>query len=127
MPKMDPIVEEEIREFLKNDEFRIGEPPSPEGELTKADLASVTELSLAGTQITDAGLKEVAKLKNLSVLSFSNTQITDAGLKEVAKLKELTELYLFGTKVTKAGMVKLQEVLNRRRRLPECYIESDFE
>ena len=32
---------------------------------------------------------------------------TDAGLKEVAKLKNLTNLHLNGTKVTKAGVAEL--------------------
>ena len=42
-----------------------------EGELTEADLEMVTKLTL-----------------------FENPQITDAGLKDVAKLQNLTELYL---------------------------------
>jgi len=51
MPQKDPIVEEVIRKELKK----------PTGELTKADLAKVTKLDLERTQITAAGLKEVAK------------------------------------------------------------------
>ena len=47
-----------------------------------------------GTQITDGGLKEVAKLQKLTHLSLSYTQITDAGLKEVAKLQQLATLRL---------------------------------
>jgi internalin A len=39
---------------------------------------------LAWTQITDAGLKELAALKNLQTLNLNGTQITDAGLKELA-------------------------------------------
>ena len=54
----DPIVEKAVREKLKK----------PEGELTKADLAKVTELSLHVTKITDEGLKDVAKLQNLNEL-----------------------------------------------------------
>ena len=37
-------------------------------------------------QITDAGLKEVAKLQKLTTLDLMGTKITDAGLKELAKL-----------------------------------------
>ena len=54
----DPIVEEKVRRVLK----------MSTGELTNADLANVTELSLGAYQITDAGLKEVAKLQNLTYL-----------------------------------------------------------
>jgi len=71
----DPIVEKEIRKSLKKSE----------GELTKADLAKVTQFSLAYTKITDAGLKELAKMQNLTQLYLQATQITDAGLKEVAE------------------------------------------
>ena len=56
----DPIVEKAIR----------GELKKPEGELTEADLAKVTRLDFNDTQITDVGLKEVAKLKNLYWLSL---------------------------------------------------------
>ena len=55
----DPIVEEAIREELEE----------PEGELTNADLGKVTSLYLAKTKITDAGLKEVAKLQKLTTLN----------------------------------------------------------
>ena len=56
-----PIVEKAIRESLEK----------PEGELTKADLAKVRRLALSTTRITDAGLKEVAKMKQLTKLHLS--------------------------------------------------------
>ena len=59
--KMDPIVEKTIRQ--------LNHLNKPEGELTKADLENVTALGLGGTKITDAGLKEVAKLQKLEVLA----------------------------------------------------------
>lgn len=71
------IVESEIRN-------RIGKHT---GELTKEDLEKVTVLILADTQITDTGLKEVAKLKQLKGLWLHRSKITDAGLKDVAKLQ----------------------------------------
>ena len=49
-------------------------------------------------------------------LDLSNTQITDAGLKEVAKMKQLIVLILDDTKVTKAGVAQLQKAL------PKCKI-----
>ena len=128
----DPVLEKAVRERLEN----------PEGELTEADLEKVTSLSLYDTEITDAGLKEVAKLqklyylalryteitdaglkevvklRHLKKLRLENTEITDAGLKEVAKLQKLRELYLIGTKVTKAGVAELKKAL------PDCLIEG---
>ena len=38
--------------------------------------------------MTDAGLKELAALKNLTTLNLSDTQVTDAGLKELAATQE---------------------------------------
>ena len=99
----DPTVEKVLRKELKK----------PEGELTKADLAKVRRLALSTTRITDAGLKEVAKMKQLTKLHLSRTKITDAGLKEVAKLEQLKVLFLNDTQITDAGlkeMAKLQQL-----------------
>ena len=104
----DPIVEKAIRgPFCLN---------KPKGELTKTDLEKVTFLYMNDTKLTDAGLKEVAKLQQLTWLNLNATKITDTGLKEVAKMKQLYQLHLNLTKVTKAGVAELQKVL------PKCKI-----
>ena len=105
----DPIVEKAIRKELKK----------RTGKLTKADLKKVTSLSLVRTQITDAGLKEVAKLQKLQRLYLANTKITDAGLKEVAKLQKLKSLYVGNTQITEAGVAELKKAL------PNCSIHSN--
>ena len=104
----DPIVEKAIRVELK----------IPTGKLTRADLAKVTELDLTATLITDAGLKEVAKMQQLKGLTLVGTKITDAGLKELAKLQKLEYLYMDGTKVTNEGKLELQKAL------PKCIIPA---
>ena len=82
-----------------------------------AKLQKLTHLSLSFCpKITDAGLKEVAKLKQLERLSLHDTQITDASLKDLAKLKKLRQLSVTGTKITNAGAAKLQKAL------PKCWI-----
>jgi|GEM_PF-2408056 len=48
-------------------------------------LTPVTRIDLAGTKVTDAGLKELAFLTNLELLDLSNTQVTDAGIEELQK------------------------------------------
>ena len=83
-----------------------------------AKLPKLTKLNLGGTTITDAGLKEVAKLEKLTYLNLNETQITDAGLEEVAKMKQLQELTLTSTKVTKAGVAQFQKAL------PKCEIKQ---
>ena len=68
--------------------------------------------------MTDAGLKELAKVTNLSSLDLTGTTVTDAGLKELANLKNLSSLKLFHTNVTDAGVRELKKVL------PTCDIPS---
>jgi hypothetical protein len=97
----DPIVEKAVRE----------DPKKPTGELTEADLAKVTQLVLSATQITDAGLKDVAKLKNLKDLDLRAAQITDAGLKDIAKMQQLRRLRLNSTQITDAGLKDIAKLL----------------
>ena len=44
--------------------------------------------------MTDAGLKELAALKNLHTLGLIQTRVTGTGLKELATLEELEDLNL---------------------------------
>ena len=108
----DPIVEKAIRKKMMGPPFF----KKVTGELTEADLAKVTELSLNNTEITDAGLKELPKLQQLTTLNLSFTQITDASIKDLAKLKQLRNLYLSNTKITEAGVAELKKAL------PNCII-----
>ena len=96
----DAIVEKAIRRSLKK----------PEGELTEADLEKVIRLDLDRTQITDVGLKDVAKLQQLRYIDLTETQITDAGLKEVAKLQKLEGLNLRETQITDEGLKDLAKL-----------------
>ena len=81
-----------------------------------AGLKQLTTLDLFGTQVTDAGLKELAGLMQLTTLYLSETQVTDAGLKELAGLKQLTTLDLSYTRVTATGTAELGKAL------PHCKI-----
>jgi hypothetical protein len=69
-------------------------------------------LVLADTKVTNAGLKEIAKLKNLDRLNLNNTKITDAGLKEIANLLGLATLHLAHTQVTDAGLKEIAPLKN---------------
>jgi internalin A len=79
-------------------------------------------LDLSFTRMTDAGLKEVAKLSNLHVLDLSFTNITDAGLKELAPLQNLHTLNLWHTRITNAGLPHLTK-LKKLQWLNLSYIE----
>ena len=114
-------------------------------ELTEADLRTVVELTLSYTPITDAGLKDLAKLKGLTHIYLNNTNITDLGLKELAKCKQLKSVSLQRTKVTDAGIrslvklpnlveldLRITEVTKRgvalvQRALPKCRLYIEFE
>ncbi len=72
-----------------------------------AALKNLTILNLEGTEVTDTGLKELAALKKLTALSLSDTEVTDAGVKELAALQNLTSLDLSGANVTDAGLKEL--------------------
>ena len=76
-------------------------PPLEPPAIAPAKLpapASPFGLSLASTDVTDEGLKELAGLKSLQALDLSYTRVTDAGLKELAGLKNLHALNLSGTR-----------------------------
>ena len=88
----DPIVRDIVGKMLKKPHGKFAPPL----KLNEKELAKVTRLSFGaltstGVKITDANLKDVAKLQNLTTLFLNGTKITDAGLKEVAKLQNLTE------------------------------------
>ena len=137
-PEKAPLPAEESAEII---ETAIGQQLSkPTSELTETDWQKVTELKFTFTKISDASLKEVAKLDQLKMLWLDNSLITDEGLKEVAKLEQLTHLGLAGTYVTDAGIKDLAKLKNLssirlgrtnvtidgvaalRRALPDCDI-----
>src|ERR687885_253762 len=73
------------------------------GKVTRDDKLPgkpVIAVNLAGTAVTDAGLKELKHLKQLTSLDLAVTRVTDAGLKELADLKQLTSLDLHVTGMT---------------------------
>ena len=72
-------------------------------------------LDVSKTQITDAGLADIAQLPNLTRLHLEKTGITDAGIPHIAKLGKLEYLNLYGTKVSDAGIAQLKELKNLKK------------
>ena len=105
------IINDSIREHLH---AKTGFAPGKEimREFTEADLARVTGLDFSFSKIDDAGLKElVIKLPNMTYLSFWRARaISDAGLKELVKLKKITRINLKGTQITDAGLPELAKI-----------------
>lgn len=72
-------------------------------------------LKLGETEITDATLAQVAKLKNLQKLHLEQTKITNAGLKQLANLPYLEYLNLYGTAITEAGIKQLANLKSLKK------------
>ena len=72
-----------------------------------AGLKQLRTLNLWATKVTDAGLKGLAGLKQLQSLNLESTKVTGAGLKELAGLTQLQSLSLAGTQLTDAGLNEL--------------------
>ena len=82
-------------------------------------LEAVIGINLAHTKVTDAGLKELAGMKNLAWISLEGTHVTDAGLKTLAHHKNLTRIDLQGISgkdLTDAGVAQF------RKERPNCMI-----
>jgi formylglycine-generating enzyme required for sulfatase activity len=81
-----------------------------------AGLKNLLNLYLPGTDISDAGMKELAGFNQLQLLHLSRTKIGDAGLKELANLKQLRSLNVENTQVTKEGVAEFLKAL------PKCKV-----
>ena len=92
---------------------RLGkEKPDPKIFAALKDVANLQELDLAGVQLADADLAQIAGLKNLRVLHLEKTPLTDAGLAHLKGLANLTYLNLYATAVTDAGLPQLKGLTN---------------
>lgn len=76
-----------------------------------AKLKNLQKLHLEHTTITDAGLKQLNGLANLEYLNLYGTAVTDAGLAELSNLKNLKTVYLWQTKVTDQGVATLKKAM----------------
>lgn len=73
-----------------------------------ADLEHVTTLRLdSSRQLTDAGLRHLARMPQLEHLEIGGTAITDAGLAVLERLGELRTFSAWGTRITDAGAAHL--------------------
>lgn len=72
--------------------------------LLTALSGQIVSLKLGSTKITDASLKEIAKLKYLTKLHLDRTAISDAGLANLKSLEYLEYLNLIDTKITDNGL-----------------------
>ncbi|GAB4000363.1 ribonuclease inhibitor [Spirosoma daeguense] len=76
-----------------------------------AKLKNLQKLHLEQTKITDSGLKQLKGLANLEYLNLYGTSVSDAGLAELAGIKSLKTVYLWQTKVTENGLAMLKKAM----------------
>ncbi|WP_420149893.1 c-type cytochrome domain-containing protein [Spirosoma sp.] len=92
--------------------LRLGDTEISDATLAQvAKLKNLQKLHLEQTRITDEGLKQLKGLTNLEYLNLYGTAVTDAGLAELANLKNLKTIYLWQTKVTEQGIADLKKAL----------------
>ena len=92
--------------------LKLGDTEISDAALVQiAKLKNLQKLHLEQTNVTDAGLKNLKGLANLEYLNLYGTAITDAGLIELTGLKSLKTVYLWQTKVTEAGLVNLKKAM----------------
>ncbi len=92
-----------------------GQPVADKDMANVKRLTSLTELTLARTQVSDAGLAHLKDLKNLRRLVLDGCTIGDQGLAHLNELPDLTELTLARTQVSDAGLAHLKDLKTLRR------------
>ena len=83
----------------------------------------IKKLHLERTKIGDEGLKHVAELKDLKYLNVYDTKVSDAGLEYLKELKNLEKLFVWKSAVTEAGIKKLNESLPDLKIVGELKLE----
>ena len=68
-------------------------------------LKTIKNLWLDNTHVTDAGIQVISGLPELEFISVDNTHVGDAGLRHLSGLRKLTGLSLCNTLVTDAGLM----------------------
>ncbi|WP_206291522.1 leucine-rich repeat domain-containing protein [Humisphaera borealis] len=72
-------------------------------------ITTLESLNVISTKFNDAWMPHIAKLTNLKTLRFTNNgSLTDAGMEQLAGLKNLEQFSFVGTKITGRGYAKFE-------------------
>ncbi|WP_417384715.1 leucine-rich repeat domain-containing protein [Gimesia sp.] len=74
---------------------------------TVGKMIHLSRLSFDGTELTDAGARELAPLKNLGWLSIHGPQLTDDGLSWIGDCRDLWRIYLVNTQIGDATLQRI--------------------
>ena len=83
----------------------------------------IQKLHLERTRIGDDGLSHLKSFKELTYLNVYDTKVTDAGLEHLKDLKQLKKLFVWKSGVTEAGIKKLNESLPELKIVGELKLE----
>ena len=78
-------------------------------------LSNVEVLDMRFTQVTDLGVRIVAKLPQLRKLYLSRTSVSDETVSAFEQLKQLEELFLSDTRITDASVQNLSRLIGLKR------------
>jgi len=87
-----------------------------------AHVPHIRKLTLADTNVTDADLPYIGKLRSLEVLDISGTGISDEGLKHLGECRALAGLLASDTRITGTGLRHVRSL--ERLFLSNCPIKS---
>lgn len=79
-------------------------------DLEQLQKMTLIQLHLAETAITDAGMQQIARMKQLMLLNIENTNVGDAGIEHIAEMPTLGDMRLRGTRITNVGIRRLQSL-----------------
>ncbi|WP_417375011.1 leucine-rich repeat domain-containing protein [Gimesia maris] len=74
-------------------------------------MIHLSRLSFDGTELTDAGARELAPLKNLGWLSINGPQLTDDGFSWIGDCRDLWRIYLVNTQIGDATLQRIGTLL----------------
>lgn len=93
--------------------FDVGSDPTDADLEVYRDLPDVRQISLRKRRsITDAGLVNLAGLKQLRVLALQGTLVTGPGLRHIRGCRKLELLALYNTPLTDEGLSHLADLPN---------------
>lgn len=81
---------------------------------------SLLNLNLAGTQVTDAGLKAILSDTNLEQLDLTRTGVSNAAITELSSLSKLTRLIL-------PSQISELAISNLKHKLPKCQVIQHYD
>jgi Leucine-rich repeat (LRR) protein len=104
---------EAVRDW-RSDQIRLDHASVGDEQLAKLDGLEdqLRRINISHSDITDAGLARIARMRNLTQLRLASEKVTDAGLACLAELKELRHLHLIDMPISDTGLAHLHKLKN---------------